>query len=417
MRKIIVGGGAAGMMAAIQSARSGQEVTLIEKNEKLGKKLYITGKGRCNLTNACDVSDLFSAVVSNPKFLYSAFYTFTNQDTIDFFQSLGLRTKTERGQRVFPCSDKSSDVISALEKECRRLGVEIRLKREVSHLRIRQGQIRGVVLQDGSEEPADAVVLATGGVTYPSTGSTGDGHRMAEEAGHRVTKLRPGLTGMTIRENIGERLQGLTLKNCEMYIGGGGAGKKQFRDFGELLFTHYGVSGPVILTASSKAGDWLASGPLELHIDMKPALDTEALDRRILRDFEKGMNQSARNALQHLLPKSMILPVLERAGIPEDRKVHQITREERSRLLSTVKDFTLTLTGLRDRNEAIITRGGVSVREVDPSTMESRVVNGLYFAGEILDLDALTGGFNLQIAWSTGYLAGTAPAADNAAVL
>ncbi len=409
MKKIIVGGGAAGMMAAIQSAGRGQEVTLIEKNEKLGKKLFITGKGRCNLTNACDVSDLFSAVVSNPKFLYSAFYAFTNQDTIHFFHSLGLKTKTERGQRVFPGSDKSSDVISALERECRRLGVEIRLNREADHLLVRQGRVCGVSLRDGTVEPADAVVFATGGVTYPSTGSTGDGHRMAEEAGHRVTKLRPGLTGMTTREAVGERLRGLTLKNCGIYIAGGGAGKKQIRDFGELLFTHYGVSGPVILTASSRAGDWLADGPLELHIDMKPALDTEVLDRRVLRDFEKGMNRSAKNALQYLLPKSMILPVLERAGIPEDRKVHQITREERRRLLNTVKDFTLTLTGLRDRDEAIITRGGVSVREVDPSTMESRVVKGLYFAGEILDLDALTGGFNLQIAWSTGYLAGTAP--------
>lgn len=413
---VVVGGGAAGMMAALHCSAEGHDVTLLEKNEKLGKKLFITGKGRCNLTNACDVSDLFSNVVSNPKFLYSAFYGFTNQDTIAFFEELGLRTKQERGNRVFPVSDKSSDVIKVLERECRRRGVEICLNTEVKELFTEPSsgtgpesipshrRVRGVCLSDGSQIVSDAVVLATGGRSYSSTGSTGDGYRMAESVGHTVTPLRPGLTGMLVREEIPSLLQGLTLKNCALYISRR-TGKKLYSGMGELLFTHYGVSGPLILTASSMVGDLLKDGGLLLHIDLKPALTKEQLDKRILRDFESAPNADIKNALVHLLPKSLIPVLLSLCGIPGEHKVNRISREQRERLRDICKDMVLTLTGLRPLDEAIITRGGVRVGEVDPSTMASKKAEGLYFAGEILDVDALTGGFNLQIAWSTGYAA------------
>lgn len=411
-KAVIIGGGAAGMMAAIQSAAAGYEVTLFEKNEKLGKKLFITGKGRCNLTNACDVSDLFSNVVSNPKFLYSSVYGFTNTDTVDFFESLGLRTKTERGNRVFPASDKSSDVIRCLTRECERQGVTVCLNTRVSELVIKENHISGVVLQGGKRIPADKVIVATGGMSYSSTGSTGDGYRMAEKAGHTVTPLRPGLTGMRTEENLVKELQGLTLKNAAVEIRKGGSKKKSFEGFGEVLFTHYGVSGPLILSASSQIGDNLGNngGGQEqwlLHIDCKPALTAEQLDKRMLSDFEGVKNHSVKNAMVHLLPKSMIPVLLSRCGVEEGKKVNEISKAERLQLIDGMKDFTLTLTGLRDWNEAIITRGGVSVNEIDPGTMESKIVRGLHFAGEILDVDALTGGFNLQIAWSTGFAAGS----------
>ncbi|MDY3909139.1 MAG: NAD(P)/FAD-dependent oxidoreductase [Eubacterium sp.] len=405
-KTVIIGGGAAGMMAAIRSSVAGHKVILFEKNEKCGKKLFITGKGRCNLTNACDVSDLFSNVISNPKFLYSSFYGFTNQDTIAFFESLGLRTKIERGNRVFPASDKSSDVIRCLERECGRQGVQIMLQTRVSDLIIEGGQVRGVLLSDGKQVSADRVILATGGMSYPSTGSTGDGYEMAKKAGHTVTKLRPGLTGIQTREELVKELQGLTLKNTAVEIRPEGSKKKCYQGFGEVLFTHYGVSGPLILSASSQIGDKLKQSPLMLHIDMKPALTTEQLDKRVVSDFEKSSNQSVKNAMVHLLPKSMIPVILRQYRLDEAKKVNQLSKEERLRIVNGMKDFTLTLCGLRDWNEAIITRGGVRVNEVDPATMESKLVKGLYLAGEILDLDALTGGFNLQIAWSTGYAAG-----------
>ncbi len=425
------------MMAAIQCAKSGYEVTLFEKNEKLGKKLFITGKGRCNITNACDVSDLFSQVVSNAKFLYSAFYGFTNEDTISFFENLGLRVKVERGMRVFPQSDKSSDVIRVLQKECQNQKVVVQLNTRVTEIVAEEGKVRGVALAGGRFAEADRVILATGGVSYPSTGSTGEGHAMAEKLGHSVQALRPGLVGMTVKEDYPERLQGLTLKNVSVAITDKGvdeknsakkaqkeslsraeasragvsqshAGKAKFQELGELLFTHYGVSGPLILSASSLLGDRIGERELALHIDLKPALSREQLEKRVLRDFEERKNADIHNALGALLPKSMIPVMLAYAGIFPERKVHEVTREERGRLLDGMKDFTLTLTGLRGMDEAIITRGGVSVKEVDPATMESKLVKGLYFAGEILDLDALTGGFNLQIAWSTGYAAGRA---------
>lgn len=404
---VVVGGGAAGMMAAIQSAGGGHKVVLIEKNEKLGKKLFITGKGRCNLTNACDVSALFHNIVSNPKFLYSAFYSFSNTDTVDFFHSLGLKTKIERGERVFPLSDKSSDVIRLLEKECMRLGVTIYRNTKVKEIKKKENRVTGVSLQDGAFFPADRVILATGGLSYPSTGSTGDGYKMAEKLGHTVTRLRPGLTGMTVKEESAAKMQGLTLKNTAVSITEEDNPKKKYYEgFGELLLTHYGVSGPLILSASSLIGDQLEKKPLRLHIDVKPALQREQLDKRLIRDFETRKNTTLKNALTHLLPKSMIPVMLDYCGLPPEEKIHQVTKEERGRLLEGMKDFSLTLTGLRGMDEAIITRGGIRVSEVEPATMESKLVKGLYFAGEILDLDALTGGFNLQIAWSTGYAAG-----------
>lgn len=405
---VVVGGGPAGMMAAIRCAEAGHPVMLLEKNEKLGKKLFITGKGRCNITNACDVSDLFSNVVSNSKFLYSAFYSFTNEDTVNFFHSLGLKTKVERGNRVFPQSDKSSDVIKVLQKECMRTGVKIVLNTKVRDLRIENNKVTGVTLMNGEKIPADAIILATGGISYSSTGSTGDGYRMAEAAGHTITNLRPGLTGMIAREKFLSDLQGLTLKNAAVSITPAGSSKKSLYDgFGELLFAHYGVSGPLMLSASSLVGDRLAKMELCLHIDMKPALEREQLDKRVIKDFDAAMNSAVKNAMVHLLPRSMIPVLLNRCGISTEQKVNQLTREERRRIVDSMKDFTLTLTGLRNIEEAIITRGGVKAGEVDPSTMESKLVSGLYFAGEILDLDALTGGFNLQIAWSTGYAAGS----------
>lgn len=405
---VVIGGGAAGLMAAIRSASMGNSVMLLEQNEKLGKKLFITGKGRCNLTNACDISDLFTNVVSNPKFLYSAFYTFSNEDVISFYERLGLKTKTERGNRVFPQSDKSSDVIRSLEKECLRLGVAIRLHTRVKELQLRQGKVTGVVLYGGKSIPADKVILATGGCSYTSTGATGEGYRLAESAGHTITPLRPGLTGIVSEDTIGQQLQGLTLKNISIAITGEKAGKKSlYEGFGELLFTHYGVSGPLILSASSLLGDRLSNEALLLHIDLKPALSKAQLDARIVHDFSETMNHSLKNACRNLLPKSLIPEVIERAELDPAHKVNQITKEKRLKLVDSIKDFTVTLKGLRDIDEAIITRGGVNVSEVDPSTMESRQTKGLYFAGEILDLDALTGGFNLQIAWSTGYLAGS----------
>lgn len=407
-RVVVIGGGAAGLMAAIRSASMGNSVMLLEQNEKLGKKLFITGKGRCNLTNACDISDLFTNVVSNPKFLYSAFYTFSNEDVISFFEDLGLKTKTERGNRVFPQSDKSSDVIRILEKECLRLGVAICLHTHVKELQIRQGNVTGVVLYTGKSIPADKVILATGGCSYSSTGATGEGYRLAESAGHTIIPLRPGLTGIVSEDTIRGQLQGLTLKNIRIAITGEKTGKKSlYEGFGELLFTHYGVSGPLILSASSLLGDRLSKETLLLHIDLKPALSNAQLDARIVHDFSEMMNHSLKNACQNLLPKSLLPEVIRRAELDPALKVNQITKEKRLKLVDSLKDFTVTLKRLREIDEAIITRGGVDISEVDPSTMESRQTKGLYFAGEILDLDALTGGFNLQIAWSTGYLAGS----------
>ena len=401
---IVVGGGAAGMMAAVFAARNGQNVQLLEKNEKLGKKLFITGKGRCNITNAADIEDLFTAVTSNPKFLYSGFYSFTNQQVIDFFEELGVKTKIERGERVFPVSDHSSDVIAAFSRELKSLGVAVSLHTEVGELLCEQDKVCGVLLTNGKKMKADAVIVATGGISYPSTGSTGDGYRFARETGHRVTELLPSLVPMEVRQWYAKELQGLSLRNIEIRITDGK--KKLYEEFGEMLFTHYGVTGPVILSASSVVGKTLRKKELTLHIDLKPALSEEQLDKRILREFDANNNKQYKNSIDSLFPAKLKPVMIELSEIEPEKKVNEITKEERQRLVHLIKDFTMTLTGLRGYNEAIITKGGVSVKEIDPGTMESKKMKGLYFAGEVLDLDAVTGGYNLQIAWSTGYLAG-----------
>ena len=399
---IIIGGGAAGMMAAIAAAGAGHKVCIYEKNEKLGKKIYITGKGRCNVTNACDTEELFQNVVHNAKFLYSSFYAFTNTDIMDLIEKHGCPLKTERGNRVFPVSDKSSDVIHALTAALRKLGVEMELHEEVADVLAEDGHVTGVRLKRGQKVVfADAVIVTTGGLSYPSTGSTGDGYRFAKELGHTITDLSPALVPFVAKEDVCKELQGLSLRNISVQIRNGK--KVLYEEFGEMLFTHFGVSGPVLLSASSYVASVLKKGPLT---DLKPALSVEQLDARILRDFEEAKNKQYKNSLNHLLPAKLVSVIIERSGISPEKKVNEITREERHQLVQAVKDFCITLVGLRDYKEAIITQGGVSVREVNPSTMESKKTAGLYFAGEVLDLDAVTGGFNLQIAWSTGYLAG-----------
>ncbi len=438
---IVAGGGASGMMAAAAAAECGCSVLLLERNEKLGKKLYITGKGRCNITNACETQDLFKQVLRNPKFLYSAFYTYDNFRVMDFFEKQKVPLKTERGGRVFPVSDHSSDVIRGLEGAMRRLGVKVLLNtRIVSIERIRKTEINdinnstdadGIIgagsagqtesagqtawrfcVKDaaGSRYMADRVILATGGLSYPATGSTGDGYTFARAFGHKIEQQYPVLVAMKTQEPYIPKLQGLSLKNVRAVIADGR--KVLYDDFGEMMFTHFGVSGPLMLRASSIISSQLQKKPLPLRIDLKPALDRQQLDRRILRDFEENLNKNFKNALNRLLPSKLIPVVTELSGIPPEKKVNEVTKEERAVLLDLIKGFPATITGLRDFNEAVITRGGVNVREVNPSTMESKMIPGLYFAGELLDVDALTGGYNLQIAWSTGYLAGRSAAAS-----
>lgn len=408
---IVVGGGAAGMFAAIAAAKNGHQVTLYEKNEKLGKKIFITGKGRCNITNAADMEELFDAVVTNSKFLYSSFYGYTNQNVIDFFEDAGVPVKIERGNRVFPISDHSSDVIRALEREMKKVGVKVCLNTEVKSVEAEKGKFNKVVLKDTTTQTADACIVATGGLSYRSTGSTGDGFRFAENVGHKVTQCFPSLVPMETKEPWICELQGLSLRNVEAKILD--EKKELYKDFGEMLFTHFGVSGPLIISASSYVGKKFMDKngqkkELTLEIDLKPALTEEQLDQRVLRDFEENHNRQFKNAITKLFPTKLIPVMLELGGIDPEKKVNSIEKEERKQFVHLIKHFRMTLTGLRDYPEAIITKGGVNVKEIDPGTMESKLVKGLYFAGEVLDLDALTGGFNLQIAWSTGYAAGNA---------
>ena len=400
---LVIGGGAAGMMSAIAAARNGHTVTLFEKNEKCGKKIYITGKGRCNVTNASDLEVIFDNMMSNKKFLYSSFYTFTNTDLMDFFEEIGLPLKVERGNRVFPVSDKSSDVIAALVREMNRLGVEVRYHSTVEDIVVKDGKAVGVKINK-KVVYGDAVVICTGGLSYAVTGSTGDGYRFATSVGHTIKECKPSLVPFNIKESFVKNLQGLALKNVELTLK---AGKKTlYQNFGEMLFTHFGISGPLVLSASSYAGGYNKGGELTVSIDLKPALDFEHLDARLLRDFEKNINKKFANSLDELLPKKLIPVIIERSGINPEKKVNTVTKEERQNLVRLMKAFTMTVASLAGYNQAVITKGGVKVNEVDPSTMESKLVQGLYFAGEVLDLDALTGGFNLQIAWSTAYLAG-----------
>lgn len=400
------------MMAAAHAASSGHKVLLLEKNEKLGKKIYITGKGRCNLTNACETEDLFRHVLRNQKFLYSAFYNFTNLQAIGFFESHGLATKTERGGRVFPVSGHSSDVIRALQQALQQAGVEVRLHTNVQEVLTGTAKacggephVTGVRLSDGTILHADAVIIATGGCSYCSTGSTGDGYRFARELGHAVTELRPSLVPFETAEPWVKDLQGLSLKNVTVRIRHGS--KTIYEDFGEMLFTHFGVSGPLVLSASGRINDYMEQMPLQMEIDLKPALSVEQLDKRILRDFEDNRNRQFKNGVQKLFPSKLIPVIVALSGIDPEKKVNEVTKEERQSFAKLMKDFPLTVIQFRGFQEAVITRGGVSVKEINPSTMESRLVSGLYFSGEVLDLDALTGGFNLPVAWSTGCLAGT----------
>lgn len=403
---VITGGGPAGMMAAITAARRGFKVTLVEKNEKLGKKLFITGKGRCNITNAGDTEDLFNSIVTNRKFMFSSFNGFSNYDTLGFFDELGLQIKIERGNRVFPESDHSSDVIGALNRELKRLSVDVKLNTEVKDIIVNGGKATGVVVKCSGKEStiqADNVIVATGGNSYQSTGSTGDGYRFARKLGHSITPILPALVPFNVAEDWESDLQGLSLKNVSIVVLDGK--QEIYSDFGEMLFTHFGVSGPLILSASSFAARRIKEHPLKLIIDLKPALSQEQLDERILRDFDEEKNKAFKNSLDKLLPKKMIPVIVRLSDIDGNKKVNEITKQERQRLVSLIKGLELTLTGLRGFNEAIITQGGINVREINPTTMESKLVKNLYFAGEVLDVDALTGGFNLQVAWSTGYAA------------
>lgn len=416
LKLIVIGAGAAGMMAAISAAQNGipgRGILVLERNEKPGKKIYITGKGRCNLTNACEMEELFLNVPRQAKFLYSAFYTFSNEQVIDFFEHAGMKTKVERGNRVFPVSDHASDVIGALKRMMDRLNIQVEYHARVRQILTGESAVSGVRLEDGREYHAGQVLIATGGKSYPTTGSSGDGYTLAQSLGHTITELRPSLVPFTVAEEDVIRMQGLAPKNVQVQILDPAHPKKVlFEGFGEMLFTHFGVSGPLMLSASSVVNDEIAKEKLTLLIDWKPAITEEQLDKRLLKDFEENQNKQFKNALSGLAPAKLLPVLMKRSGIPDEKKVNEITREERRELVHCLKAFSVTLTGLRDFNEAIITRGGISLKEVNPSTMESKLVPGLCFAGEVLDLDAFTGGFNLQIAWSTGYLAGLC-AAEN----
>ena len=399
---IVIGGGPAGMMAAGSAGRRGRAVTLVEKNERLGKKLLITGKGRCNVTNITDLDGLIANIPVNGKFLYSAFTQFSNQDLLALLQRLGLKTKVERGGRVFPASDRSMDVVRALEKYLNENRVRV-IQGEVTKVLVDAGAVSGVKLKNGDILPAAKVIIATGGCSYPLTGSTGDGYRLAAEHGHTITPLQPALVPLEVREDWIHELQGLTLKNVAIKLFSH-EGRRVYSAFGEMLFTHFGVSGPIILSASTHLRP---ATPYRLLIDLKPALTPEQLDARLQRDFQKYAKKIFANALDDLLPRKLIPIVVRLSAIPPEKQVSHITKEERGGLVTLLKGLALEITDLRPLSEAIVTAGGVSVKEIKPSTMESKLVQGLFFAGEVIDANAYTGGYNLQIAFSTGYVAGS----------
>lgn len=405
MKKVIViGGGAAGMMAAVSAAKCGAKVTLLEKNEKLGKKIYITGKGRCNVTNACEPDELMKKVVTNPRFLYSAFSVFSNQDTMRFFEENGVPLKIERGERVFPVSDKSSDITAGLSRSLSENHVEVLFHSNVEKLLVKEGRVVGVRLSSQKELSADAVIVATGGLSYPSTGSTGDGYTFAKLCGHTIRPCFPSLSAFVLSEEYCKQLEGLSLKNVRLRVFQ--KGKELSGEQGEMLFTANGISGPLVLTASAKIADRMDQGEVTAVLDFKPALSKEELDTRLLKDFAEMKNRKFCNALDKLLPQKMIPVLLQLSEIPTEKQVNAITKEERAKLVTLLKELTFHVKAIGGFSQAVITRGGVLVKEVNPSTMESKLVPGLYFAGEVLDVDAYTGGFNLQIAWSTGFLAG-----------
>ena len=429
MKVVVIGGGPAGMLAAISAAKENNQVVLLEKNKMLGKKLLITGKGRCNITSSLDIEEFIKNIPGNGRFLYSAFENYTNKDIIDLLEKNGVKVKEERGNRIFPVSDKSIDVRDALEKEVKRNNVDIRKEVTVSKILQEDGKVVAVETENGEKIIADKVILATGGKSYPMTGSTGEGYKIAEELGHEITKIQPSLVPLTTTEKdetekiikeseyrtslkLCKELQGLSLRNVAIQIIDKQNNKKIYEDFGEMLFTHFGVSGPTILSSSShllrykQVEEKLKNGDIVLTIDLKPALSDEKLNARILRDFESNKNKEIKNSLNELLPQKLIMPVIKLLKIDEDKKVNSITKEERIGLVKLLKNFKVTISGFRPIEEAIITAGGVNIKQINPKTMESKLVEGLYFAGEIIDVDAYTGGFNLQIAYSTGYTAG-----------
>jgi len=401
---IVIGGGAAGILAAGAAGSRGKKVILLEKNNKLGKKIFITGKGRCNLTNDGSIEELLDHVVSNRNFLYSAFYSFSNTDIRELMHQFGVETKVERGNRVFPISDKSSDVIKALTNYINDNNVDLRLEKEVKDIIATNEGIVGVKLKDGSIIECNKVIVATGGMSYPTTGSTGDGYRFAKSFGHRITPLKPGLVPLETQEEWVKELQGLSLKNVKLTAIV--HDKIIYEEFGEMLFTHYGISGPIVLTMSNYINKYLDRGPIKVLINLKPALNEDMIDKRLQREFDSNINKQFKNSLNDLLPKKLISVVIALSAIPENKYVNQITKEERKKLIDTLLGFPITVTRTRQLSEAIVTAGGISTKEINPSTMESKIIEGLHFAGEIIDVDALTGGYNLQIAFSTGYLAG-----------
>ena len=402
---IVIGAGPAGIMAAIHASKE-HEVILLDGNEKLGRKLFITGKGRCNVTNAKDISEFFDYIPGNPHFLYSALYSFTNEDTMNFFENEGIKLKVERGDRVFPESDKSSDIIKGLSNALSRTNTKIKLGCKVTDIKVKDKKISEVVINNSEILKGDYFIIATGGASYPLTGSKGEGQNFAKKLGHNIVPLRPALVPMVVKNAETKELQGLSLRNVEVTMKENDK-KVIYKNFGEMLFTHFGVSGPLMLRASSFAADAIKKNNLRLVIDLKPALSQEQLDMRLVREFEIYKNKQFKNAVVSLFPAKLIPIMIELSGIHPDKKVNEITKEERLSFVSLIKNMELTLTGLCDYNQAIITKGGVSVKEINPTTMESKLVKQLYFIGEVLDLDALTGGFNLQIAWSSAYAAGS----------
>lgn len=406
---LVIGGGAAGLTAAITAAKNGCDTVLLERNEKVGRKIMITGKGRCNVTNDCsELNALIAAVPVNGRFLYSAFSRFMPQDTMNFFENERVPLKTERGNRVFPESDRASDIVDVLFFAAKRAGVDIVCGR-AEELIIEDGAVKGAVLQSGERIYAERVIVATGGKSYPQTGSTGDGYRLAEAAGHTVIDPKPSLVPLEAHEGFCSRLQGLSLRNVSISVEDTKTKKQIYSDFGEMIFTHFGVSGPMILSASSHMRQ-MERGRYKIIIDLKPALSEQQLDARVLRDFSENNNRNFINALNFLLPKKLVPVIVSLSGIPMDTKVNSVTREQRARLVNLLKHFTVTVTDFRPIEEAIITSGGVKTSEIDPKTMQSKLTEGLYFAGEVIDVDAYTGGFNLQIAFSTGHLAGESAA-------
>ena len=430
MKVVIIGGGPAGMMSAITAAERGNNVILFEKMKTLGRKLLITGKGRCNITSSIDIKDFIQNVPGNGKFLYSSFQNYTNRDIIDFLNKQGVKVKEERGNRMFPVSGKSKSVLDAFINKLNELKVDIRVNSRVTKIEVQDGKVVGIRYNNNILEKADKIIIATGGLSYPATGSTGDGYKIVQELGHNITKIKPSLVPIIVADknietqesikkskyrdsiNLCKELQGLTLKNVSIKIINNDNKKIIYEDFGEMIFTHFGVSGPIILSGSAhllrykNVEELFNKGSIKLIIDLKPALTYEKLDSRVLRDFNAEKNKLFRNALDNLLPKKLIEPVIELSGINENKRVNEITKEERKEIIKILKEFTITLKAFRSIDDAIITAGGVDIKQINPKTMESKLVKGLFFAGEIIDVDAYTGGFNLQIAYSTGYTAG-----------